>query len=241
MNTRTISSLLACGFILALLQLIALLISPVAGLVAGILVAVIGMLLFRFFQIDPPTKWLSILFPCGAGLLASALVFLSRPDQPLLIWLSSVLTLATSLAIAGIQSLRSRRCALCNRRLGRELAFTCPRCELVVCDNCWVFESIRCRLCQENKVSIFPPDGRWWDRQLGPKVDYGRCQLCLTPAAEADLRACRKCGRPQCRDCWDDANGQCSRCHWTIEDLPEGLRRYLPAASGADLRVPSGH
>ena len=241
MNTRTVSSLIACGFVLTLLQLMAILISPVVGVVCGILVAGVGAFLFRFFQLELAAKSVAVAFSPGASLLGVLVVFLSKPDEPLYIWLASVLALLTSLAIAGVHRLRSRRCALCNRRLGSELAFACPRCALLVCDNCWVFESSRCRLCEQNKVPIFPPDARWWDRQLGPRTEHGRCQLCLAPAAEADLRPCRKCGRPQCRDCWDAVNGQCSRCKWTIEELPESLRPYVPAAPSGEARASSSH
>jgi hypothetical protein len=237
MSTRSVSSLLACGFVLALVELIALLLGSWVGVAAGILVAFLGLLLFRFFQIELAAQWVTVLFPTAASLLATLVVFLSQPDRPPLIWLGSVLALLTSVAIDGIRRLRSRRCALCNRRLGRDLALGCPRCALTVCDNCWVFETRRCRLCDQNKVPIFPPDARWWDRQLGPRTDHGRCQLCLTPAAETDLRACRKCGRAQCRDCWDAANGQCSRCRWTIEDLPEGLRALVPTGAANEPRV----
>jgi hypothetical protein len=52
----------------------------------------------------------------------------------------------------------------------------------------------------------------------------------MTVAEETDLRVCGKCGRPQCRDCWDFSNGQCGRCHWIVEDLPEALRPYVVAA-----------
>jgi hypothetical protein len=58
-------------------------------------------------------------------------------------------------------------------------------------------------------------------------VNQGRCQICMATPDKADLRCCGHCGRPQCRDCWDQANGQCSRCHWTIPDLPENLRPYM--------------
>lgn len=241
MSTRTVSSLLACGFVLTLIQLIGLLLGSFVGVAAGLLVAIVSVLLFRFFQIELAAKWALILFPAAASLLATVIIFFSQPDQPALIWLACVLALLTSLAIDGIRRLRSRRCALCNRRLGRDLALPCPRCGLTVCDNCWVFETRRCRLCEQNKVPIFTPDARWWDRQLGPRTDYGRCQLCLTPAAETDLRACRKCGRPQCRDCWDAANGQCSRCRWTIEDLPETLRAFTPSETKDESRAPSRH
>lgn len=238
MKTRIVSSLLACSFILVLLQLISLLVRPLVGVVSGIFVAIVCTLLLHFFQLELRWEWTAAL-ATGASLLAVSIIFLSQASPPPYIWLSCILALVTSLAIVGVRRLRSRRCALCNRRLGRELAFGCPRCELLVCDHCWVFESSRCQLCEQNKVTIFPLDGRWWDRQFGPRIEHGRCQLCLTPAREIDLRACRKCGRPQCRACWDAANGQCSRCRWTVEELPESLRPYVLPGPGNEAAVSS--
>jgi hypothetical protein len=58
-------------------------------------------------------------------------------------------------------------------------------------------------------------------------VNHGRCQICLTTSDQVDLRACGRCGRSQCRECWDYANGQCSRCNWIMDELPETLRPYM--------------
>ena len=241
MSRRTIASLLACSFVLLLLQLLALLVGPVSGLVAAVGLAPVSMLLLRFFQTELRPEWIAVVLPASCGLVAVVIFFLSEPGQPPYLWFAPLLTLAGSWATSGIDRRRSRRCGLCNRRLGRGLSFTCPRCGLLVCDHsCWVFESSRCQLCEQNKVPIFPPDGRWWDRQFGPRTEHGRCQLCLTPAADADLRACRKCGRAQCRDCWDAVNGQCSRCKWTVEELPEVLRQYMLAVTPGQARAPIG-
>jgi hypothetical protein len=157
-----------------------------------------------------------------------ALVYFAMPAQEIYLWFAPLLALAFSGILVAAQRVGSKLCGLCGRRLRGHVAFECPRCGLTVCDHtCWVFELSRCKLCEQNRVPIFLQDGRWWDRQLGPKVKYGRCQLCQSPAEEVDLRPCRKCGRTQCRACWDAANGQCSRCRWTIEDLPDSLRRYV--------------
>jgi hypothetical protein len=230
MKTRAIASVLACSFLLVVVQLVALLIGPLVGVFGGALLAVLSPLLLRFFQIELQPAWASVLLPTGSSLLALSMVSFAKPGQEVYIWFGGVLALGTSLAFAAVKHFGSKRCGLCNRRLRGRVAFACPRCGLLVCDHsCWVFESSRCRLCEQNRVPIFSPDARWWDRQLGPRTEHGRCQLCQTPAQEVDLRACRKCGRPQCRDCWDSANGQCSRCQWTIEDLPETLRPYILA------------
>jgi hypothetical protein len=231
MKTRTIASFIVCSFLASVLQLVALLTGSVVGLLCGVLVAVVVDLLIAFFQIEV-AEWIAIVLSAGASLLGVVIVWLAGVgESKLYIWLSPLIAAACSLAIWGVKHARSKHCGLCNRRLGSSVAFACPRCALVVCDqSCWVFESRRCRLCEQNRVPIFSPDARWWDRQLGPRTDYGRCQLCQTPAQESDLRACRKCGRPQCRDCWDAANGQCSRCQWTIDDVPESLRPYVVRA-----------
>lgn len=235
MNTRTITSLVASSFLMILLQFVVLLVQPVAGVICGAALALLSVLLVRFFDLELPQTWARLLLPTGASFIAVGIVFLAKPGEEVYIWFAPILALAVSGALAAIQRLRSRRCGLCGRRLRGRVAFTCPRCGLTVCDHtCWVFETSRCRLCAQNRVPIFTPDGRWWDRQLGPRMAQGRCQLCQTPAQEADLRACRRCGRPQCRDCWDAANGQCSRCHWTIEDLPDSLRPYILSAPGDD-------
>jgi hypothetical protein len=233
MKTRTIAALLASSFLLALVQLVALLVQPVAGIVCGAALAVLSMLLLKLFQIELPQAWARILLPTGSSLLGVAIVFFMTPGQELYVWFACLLALAVSGIMVAVQGAGSKRCGLCGRRIRGRVAFVCPRCGLTVCDHtCWVFEASRCRLCEQNHVPIFSPDGRWWDRQLGPRTDYGRCQLCQTPAEEADLRPCRNCGRPQCRDCWDSANGQCSRCQWTIEDLPDSLRPYILSRPG---------
>jgi len=223
---------------LVLLQLVALLIWPRWGVICGAVVAVVSVLLLRFFQIELQAAWARILLPTGSSLLAAAIVYFATPAPEVFLWFACLLALAVSGMFVATQHLGSRRCGLCGRRMRGRISFVCPRCGLAVCDHtCWVFEASRCRLCEQNRVPIFSPDGRWWDRQLGPKTQHGRCQLCQIPAQEADLRPCRNCGRPQCRDCWDSANGQCSRCQWTIEDLPDSLRPYILTGSSDRVSV----
>ncbi len=197
MKTRTLASILACCFFLVLLQLLAAFIGPVVGAVCGAALAVLSILLLRFFQIEIQQMWVAVVIPTASSLVGIGLVFFDRTGLVPVLRLAPLLACGVSGAIAGIQRLRSKRCDLCNRRLGNGVSFACPRCPFRVCDSCWVFERIRCRLCEKNHVPVLLGDGKWWDKQLGPRVAYGRCQLCMTPAGETDLRACRHCGRPQ--------------------------------------------
>jgi hypothetical protein len=230
MTLRLATSLLASCFVLVVLQLLMFFVGPVTGILGGALVALVSVLLLRFFHADLSAKWLSVLLPIGSSLAATVIVFFGGVDRKPEVALASLVTAACCMAIIEVAHLRSKKCGLCGRRLAGEVSFRCPRCPLVVCDRCWLFGFFRCRLCEENRVPIFPSDSRWWDRQFGVRLAYGRCQLCMTPAEEVDLRACRSCGRPQCRDCWDASNGQCSRCHWIVNDLPQALRMYIRAA-----------
>jgi hypothetical protein len=50
----------------------------------------------------------------------------------------------------------------------------------------------------------------------------GRCTLCFRAAdGRVAQWACIGCGHGQCRSCWDDNNGQCSRCGWMIASSSE--------------------
>lgn len=238
MRAKTIPTLAASLFLMVVLELISGLANSWAALICAALLAPLGLGIFRFFELETPSLWIPLSIPCGASAIGVAIVYLAVRNDPILL-LAPLAAAAVAGAIEMIRRMSSRRCQLCNRRIGGGLAFPCPRCGLVVCEQqCWSFEHCRCHLCEQNRVPVFTPDGRWWDRELGPRSPYGRCQLCLASAEEVDLRVCRKCGRAQCRECWDFSNGQCSRCQWTIEDLPESLRPFAvaPAAKKAASR-----
>jgi hypothetical protein len=241
MKTRLASIIGSC-FLAVLLQLVAVLTGPFVGLLAAGVVALVPLLLFKFFGVDLAKKWIAIAVPGIASLLAVLLVFASKRQlvEPY-VWLAPVMASGGAALVYLVQRSRAKRCALCNRRLGGVVCFSCPRCGLIVCDDCWIFANRRCRLCEQNRVPIFLPDGRWWDHELGPRSKYGRCQLCQTLATEADLRLCRKCGRPQCRDCWDSANGECVRCHWTIENVPDSLKPYILGPQEHEIRASRRH
>ncbi len=199
-----------------------------AALTMAVMLGVGGTLLWSHFAMLLRPLWA---LPVLLGLLAafaSLLVNAGIHPAPLQ-WFSAPLTLLASAATVFVQNLNGKRCGLCNRRIGRaEVTFTCPRCALVVCDDsCWSYEFRRCAMCLENRVPALPMQRSWWDRLLGPQSAQGRCQICMASAESADLRACGKCRRAQCRDCWDYNNGECSRCGWVIPDLPATLRMVV--------------
>jgi len=229
MNARTITTLVASTFLMTVIELVAGLANAWTALVCAALLAPLALGIFRFFEVETPSPWIPFAIPCASAAIGVGIVYAAVRGDPALV-LAPVITAAVGGLIEAIRRMGSRRCQLCNRRIGGGVAFQCPRCGLLVCEqHCWSFEHCRCHLCEQNRVPVLPPDGRWWDKQLGPRSSYGRCQLCMTEAEETDLRVCGKCGRPQCRDCWDFANGQCSRCQWTIADLPEPLRAFAVA------------
>ena len=228
MKTRTIATLVACSFLLAFLQLVAALGKPLVAILCGGLLAFLASVLLRFFEVDFENAWVAPCVPICSSVAGVAIPYFAV-GRDKTIWFAPLAAAIVAALMVEIRRRDSRRCGLCNSRIGSGLAFNCPRCELLACENCWVFERCRCRLCEQNHVPIFSPDGRWWDKQFGPRSSYGRCQLCLGTADEVDLRVCGKCGRPQCRECWDSANGQCSKCHWIVEDLPPRLRDFMAA------------
>jgi hypothetical protein len=230
MNTRDIVLAAAVWFLLAVAQLLAALAGVVGAMVGAVGVGLAALGIWRLFHVRFESARTPLSLVGTASAAGIALSYISRPDPVL--WLGPVAALLAAAMVWLATRGRAKRCALCNRRLG-EVALGCPRCGLVVCDSgCWVHEHCRCRLCEDNRVPIFPPEGRWWDQRLGPRMRQGRCQLCLAEAAGADLRPCGKCGRAQCRPCWDFHNGQCSRCGWLMEGLPEALRVYMGQGDG---------
>jgi hypothetical protein len=230
MKPSTIIGVSACGVLLGLFQLLTLIVNPWVGIAGGVAIATLGRPLLAFFQAERVSQWAGVLIPSLSSIAATSLVFLTKRNASPLLWLAPSLALLASALTVSIRNLQLRRCALCDRRLNTAVAFSCPRCALLTCDHCWIFERSRCRLCEENGVAILPADARWWDKQTGPRAKQGRCQICMATADKVDLRSCKKCGRLQCRDCWDVfANGQCIRCGWTIPDMPKSLRPYVIA------------
>jgi len=228
MTARAMLTTTACFLFCTFIQFAGALSAAPWTLLAGGISAAGFWLLLRFFEVDLPHTWARMLLLAGSRALGVA-GGSAGGNHDLFIWWAP----ACAAAVAGFGSLISlrmrNRCHLCNRWLRRSVvSFECPRCGFLVCEECWEFDHLRCRLCEQNHVPAFSPDARWWDQHLGARVNFGRCQICLTTSDRTDLRSCGRCGRPQCRDCWDNANGQCSRCNWVVDDLPETLRPYMP-------------
>lgn len=168
--------------------------------------------------------WILPIVVAACALLAALVLQLAFGTSIFAILSAPVAGLA-SLAVLLQLHWNRERCDLCNRRLRTQsVVFHCPRCRLRVCEeSCWSFEHRRCRLCLEQRVPVLPPQDKWWLRSTGPRVEQGRCQVCLAGAAQTDLRACPHCRRLQCRECWDFHNGSCTRCSGTLPELPETL------------------
>ena len=237
---RTAAAILFSAFVVALVQFAVALVHPVLALVCAVGLGVLSLALLRWFRAEFRWWWSAVAL-VGAGSLAGIMLrYLGHPENsPLVLWLAPVVASCTAaMAILGSR-LTSNRCPLCRRRIGSGTTYGCPRCGLQVCEECWTFQTYRCRLCEQNNVPIFSMDARWWDTNFGPPVKSGLCQLCHTPASRVELRACGKCGRPQCRDCWDYANGRCTNCRWLVRDLPKQLTELhsLLRSSSEDIRL----
>ncbi len=195
----------------------------------GALLLGVGITLL-WLQLDLPSSrlWLPPLLLSSIVLLVSLILELAFRSN-FAEWFCVFVTAAGSGTTMALVLSRRTRCNLCNRRLGGgDLTFRCPRCTQTVCEQtCWNFEHRRCQLCLEQRVSILPLESSWWTRVAGPRMALGRCQVCQTAADQADLRACPKCRRPECRDCWDFGNGECSRCGAALPDLPPSLTSVI--------------
>ncbi|GGG99091.1 hypothetical protein [Silvibacterium dinghuense] len=189
-------------------------------------------LIFRAFA--PVTLWavpLAITFTDLAAILIAELGL--RPSFAL--WFCPLLAGGTSLATLVLLRRNQAKCTLCHRHLSRQaVVFRCPRCQNEVCDEtCWSFEHRRCQLCLEQRVPVLPISDTWWQKVTGPRMMHGRCQLCLAAPETADLRACPRCRRAQCRSCWDFNNGECARCGETLPELPASLTIAMAKVASA--------
>ncbi|MCU1224435.1 MAG: hypothetical protein JWQ42_2528 [Edaphobacter sp.] len=230
---RTNALLAALGIPAAAAQLVATRWGLAGNIVGGFLCGVLVLAGMRVLALEIENIYLPPLVAAVASLLG--LVFgVAGSDvvYPPTAWIAPLLaTLPLGAVTLGIVR-RGKRCQLCRVRLRGLLFFSCPRCQLVACENCWQFERDRCSLCEANQISLLPVDIPWWRQRFGSQVYGGRCALCLR---NEDGRiahwACAACGHGHCRSCWDDNNGQCSRCGWTVPDL--GADTGVNAAIGA--------
>jgi len=231
MNAGKIVIAASCCFICALVQFMAATLGVPFALACGLVVGLLTGAALQFFRLELGAVWL-ILLATAASLAGIVPVLVGRTSSSIGLLFSPLVALGTAGMLAMVLRGRRGRCGLCNRRFGEDVRFRCPRCHLEVCDReCWDFDNLRCRLCQQNCVPVFSADPRWWNEHLGPRLTQGRCQLCMSSPAEGDLRACPKCSRPQCRACWDIANGRCQHCRWVIPDLPPRLQVYMAQPS----------
>src|ERR1035438_9482993 len=128
MKPRTLAILAAPTLGLIFLQLVVGITVPIAGLFCGILISLIAFGLFRFFEVEFTSLWWPTVLPAAMSLLGILILFVSHSGAQTYLWFAPLLAAITSGAITFIRNLDARRCSLCNRRLGGEVAFTCPRC-----------------------------------------------------------------------------------------------------------------
>ncbi len=200
-----------------------------AGALPGALLLGVGItLLWLHFDLPAGHTWVPPLV-LGVGILLSTAVLELAFRPSFAEWFAPLAAVLASGATVAVL-LRSRtRCNLCSRRLGpADLTFRCPRCAQQVCEEtCWNFEHRRCELCLEQRVHLLPLESSWWLRVAGPRLTQGKCQVCHADAEQAELQACPKCRRAQCRGCWDYSNGECARCGAALPDLPVALHTVV--------------
>jgi hypothetical protein len=225
MKWPSLAAGMSCGFAIFLIQLCGAIPGPRFALLAAVTAGVLGVVLSAKLQVG--AGWTPVWLVAACSAAAILLSFQNKADA--LLWLAPlVASFAAAVLVLYKRKTQARHCALC-RRTARALLFICPRCSQPVCDSddCWNYDHCRCQQCEDNRVPILRQDAAWWTTQFGAVLSQGRCLLCLTDVVRADLFACPRCGRPQCRRCWDYANGQCTACRWLIPELPERLRAYM--------------
>lgn len=221
------------GILAAAVQLISARWRLSGDLAGGFLSGLIILGGMRALALEIEHIYLPPLVAVGASLLGLALgIAGSSVAYPRVFFIAPLLAALPTGALALKNGLRGARCQLCRARLRRLLSFSCPRCHLIACENCWEFERGRCRLCETNQAPLFPLDFSWWQQRFGSQTPSGRCALCLRIAdGKVAHWPCAGCGHSQCRSCWDDNNGQCSRCGWTIPGLPTAVSEFVEAGA----------
>ena len=234
MTSRDTLLLIGVAVLTAVVQLLA--VSGGAGwaLAGGIADGLLLVAAIRVFSISVEGVVLPALAAAGASLVGLAAGMLgSGAEIHPAAWAAPALAAAAPAAVWIADRMRAPKCRLCRRQISQRkrnpiLAFTCPRCNFLACEYCWEFEKCRCRLCEANQVALFPGDRSWWAQRMGNELSSGKCSLCFgSGEATSPLHACPKCHYGQCQRCWDDNNGQCGRCRWSMPDLPSTLHEYV--------------
>jgi hypothetical protein len=228
MKMQSYLLLAALAVLGAVIELIAARWGVDGAVVGGFLCGLAVLAGARALEIDVERFYVMALAACAGSLLGLVLGVAGAGMRVTgLAWLAP---LAAVLPAAVPALAKIVRVALCGMPLRGVLSFGCPRCHLEVCDNCWQFERGRCRLCEANQAALFPLELAWWHARFKQQAREGRCALCLR-TADWDVAhwACRGCGHSQCRLCWDDNNGQCSRCGWIVPDLPPDVSEFAAA------------
>ncbi|HLJ88272.1 MAG TPA: hypothetical protein VKZ53_15745 [Candidatus Angelobacter sp.] len=231
MKWRDASLLAGMFLLLAIVQLVAAQGGTAAALVAAFLNGILLMSGIFLFRLMGYAGYVPTVLSFSASFVALAIIAsFSSTYSWAATWPAPFLAALFPAGWAARKFLLTSQCQICRRRRTRNIfVFTCPRCKLQACELCWEHDKCRCRLCQQNQVPLFPQDFDWWAGNLGERVRVGKCTLCLTPADHtgSPLRACLYCHHAQCQLCWDDHNGQCSRCGWTVPELPQVVREHL--------------
>ncbi|RZU40317.1 hypothetical protein [Edaphobacter modestus] len=225
--------LAALGILVATAQLVATRWGLAGDLAGGFLSGVLLLAGTRVLMLEIEKTYLLPIVAAVASLSGLAFAMAgSDVATPHIAWVAPLLAALPTGMTALVTGMRGRKCQLCRTPLRRFLSFCCPRCHMVACENCWQFERDRCRLCEANQIPLFPIDISWWQQCFGTQVHGGRCTLCLRAAdGRVAQWACAGCGYGQCRSCWDDNNGQCSRCGWIIPDLPPEVSTHAVAGA----------
>lgn len=214
--------LAALGILAATAQLVATRRGLAGDLAGGFLSGSLVLVGTRVLMLEIEKTYLLPIVATVAS-LAGLVVAMGGAEvaTPQTAWMAPLLAALPTGMTALVTSMRGRRCQLCRTHVRRLLSFCCSRCHLIACENCWQFERDRCCLCEANQIPLFPIDVSWWQQCFGTQVHGGRCTLCFRGAdGRVAQWACAGCGHGQCRSCWDDNNGKCSRCGWMISDLP---------------------
>ena len=223
--------LLPLGILAAAVQLVSTRWGLAGALAGGFLCGILTIAGMRALALESENVYLPPLAAAASSVLGLLLgISAAGATYPHAAWTAPLLAALVPGALALRIALRSTRCQLCSTPLRRLLSFSCPRCQLTACENCWQFERGRCHLCDANQVALFPLEISWWQDRFGSQVRGGRCALCLR-AADGRIAqwACGGCGHSQCRLCWDDSNGLCSRCGWAVPDIPSEVSAYIVA------------